>query len=309
MGCQETVKILLDAGVDPFATAHDMINKENKQTALEIAAYFGKTDNAISILEHPKFKHADNKHRQQVLNDSLNTGSFSSWLAFEAQDRSELLDALITNGADLSSNNEHSPIQIAVCSIHPNDNDKNESIKRMVAVLRKHGAEIDIFSSVAVGDFESLKKLLDEDQKASNSYSIGGYPALHMAIKMNYPQAVQLLLDSKCDIEIKNKSESSGWKGGTPMLCVAFWGHDKIAEMLISAGANANAIADKKVSPLHEAVRLGNHGVATLLLKNGANIHATDHEGKTPLDWASNNASREKFAMLFTEFDEARDKK
>ncbi|MEM8671789.1 MAG: ankyrin repeat domain-containing protein [Planctomycetota bacterium] len=307
-GVPETVKILLDAGVDPFATAHDMYEKENKQTALEVAAYFGRTDNAIAILEHPKFKQADAKLRQQALNESLNIGSFPSWLAFEAEDRSELLDALITHGADLNSGKDGSPIQIAVCGIHPGDDNKNESIRKMVTVLRKHGTEADVFSAVALGDFESLAKLLGEDPNSSNSYSIEGYPALHMAIKMNYPKAVKLLLDASCDIEIRNKSESTGWEGETPLLCVAFWGHYEIAKMLIDAGANINGTAEKDVSPLHKAVRLGNVGIARLLLENGANKQATDHEGKTPLEWASDATSQKKFANLFSEFDEARDK-
>ncbi|MEO1617271.1 MAG: ankyrin repeat domain-containing protein [Planctomycetota bacterium] len=307
-GVPETVKILLDAGVDPFATAHDSFDEGKKQTALEVAAYFGKTDNALSILDHPTFKNADPKLRKQSLNESLRVGSSSSWLAFEAQDRSELLDALLMNGADLDSGDAGSPIQIAVSSIHPNDDDKNESIKKMVTVLRKHGAEIDVFSAVAIGDFESLAKLLGEDPKSSNSYSIGGYPALHMAIKMNYPKAVKLLLDAKCDIEIKNKSESTGLEGGTPLLCVAFWGHDEIAKMLVAAGGNVNATAEKNVSPLHEAVRFGNVGIARLLLENGANKQAADHEGKSPLEWASNETSQQKFAQLFSEFDESRDK-
>lgn len=302
-GVPETVKILLDAGVDPFAAAHDLGDKEKKQTALEVAAFFGRTDNAISMLEHPAFRNADLELRQQVLNESLKIGVVSSWLAFEAQDRSELLDALIANGAESNSDDGRSPIQIAVSSIHPSNDHINESVKKIVSVLRKHGVEIDVFSAVAIGDFESLGKLLEEDPEASNSYSIDGYPALHMAIKMNFPEAVKLLLDSKCDIEIRNKSESSDWKGETPLLCVSFWGHDDIAEMLIDAGADVNATAERSVSPLHEAVRLGNVGIARLLLENGANKQAVDREGKTPLEWASDENSQKKFSKLFIEFE------
>lgn len=309
-GVPETVKILLDAGVDPFATAHDLVDKEDKQTALEIAAFFGKTDNAIAILEHPKFKNARPDIRQATLDESLKVGSYSSWLAFEAQDRSELLDALITHGAKFSTvDGERSPIQIAVTGIHPNDDEKNESIKKMVSVLRKHGYELDVFSAVAIGDFDALAMLLSKDPEASNSYSFKGYPALHMAVGMGDPIAVKILLDAKCDVEIKNKSESTGWKGGTPLLCAAFWGNDEIAEMLIKAGADVNATADKEVTPLHEAVRLGNLGIAKLLLENGANKLAKDHEGKTPLEWGSDRAGKREFEKLFSEFDRARDKK
>lgn len=301
-GVPETVKILLDAGVDPFATAHDSLDKEKRQTALEVAAFFGKTDNAIAIIEHPKFKNADIAIRQQSLDDSLTIGCYSSWLAFESQDRSELLDALITNGANFNATDDNrTPIQIAVSGVHPNDVEKNESIKKMVAVLKKHGHDIDVFSAVAIGDLDTLAKLLESDPKAANSYSMHGYPALHMAIKMNYPKAVAMLLDANCNIEITNKRESSGWHGETPLFCAAFWGHDEIVETLIKAGANVNATARKQVSPLHEAVRMGNVGVAKLLLKNGANTQAKDHEGKTPLEWAGNPSRAQEFERLFSE--------
>ena len=301
-GVPETIKILLDAGVDPFATAHDMFETEGKQTALHVAAYFGKTDNAIAILEHPKFKDANDKLRQPVLDESLVNASYSSWLAFEAQDRSELLDALITHGAKFKADdNKSSPIQIAVSGISPGDEEENESVKKMVAVLRKHGAEIDVFSAVAIGDFQLLKKLLDADPKAASTFSIDGYPALHMAIKMNYPIAVKMLLDAGCDIEIKNKSESTGSKGDTPLICVAFWGHDEIAKILLDAGGNVNARDENQVTSLHEAVRLDNVSIAKLLLENGANSQAKDVDGKTPLDCASNPTVEKKFTKLFSE--------
>ena len=300
-GVPGTIKVLLDAGVDPFATAHNMFNKERKQTALEVAAYFGKTDNATSILEHPKFREADAKQRQPVMDSALNIGSYSSSLAFEAQDRSKLLDVLIKHGADLNSADNRSLIQTATSSIHPNHDEKNEDIKRMVAVLRKHGAKIDVFSAIAIGDFETLKEILAKEPKASNSYAKNGYPALHMAIKMNYPKAVELLLGAKCDVEIKNKSRSTGWKGGSPLLCASFWGHEDIAKMLIDAGANVNATAQRSVTPLHEAVRMGNFGIAKLLLDHGADKNAKDYEGKTPIEWVTSESRRKKFAKIFSE--------
>jgi len=229
-GVPETVKVLLEAGIDPFANAiSDRAIEKEKQTALEVAAFFGKTDNAIAILEHPSFR-------------ALLIGSYPSWLAFQAQDPAELVEALLTHGANVNGpDSKRLPIQIAVQGMHPNDDQNNESIKRVVAVLTKHGAKMDVYAAVAIGDLGSLSTLLDETPSASNTYSIGGYPALHMAIQMNRPKAVKLLIDAGCDLQIPNKSESTGTKGDTPLTTAEWWGRKKIAAMLIDAGATANA--------------------------------------------------------------------
>ena len=307
-GVPETIKILLDAGVDPFATAHDSFDKKRKQTALEVAAFFGKTDNAIAILEHPKFQAGDAKLRQQVLYKSLVIGSQVSWLASESQDRTELLDALLTDRAKLKATDSiQSLLQTTVCGIRPHNAQENESIKKMVSVLKKHGAKLDVYSAVAIGDFDALAKLLKTTPTAANTLSIDGYPAMHMAIKMNYSQAVKLLLDAGGDVEIKNKSKSTGSEGETPLICVIVWAHDKIAEMLIEAGANVNAKAENQATPLHEAVGLGNVSIAKILLKNGAHKHAKDNEGRTPLEWADRSSAKE-FEKLFSEFEDSETK-
>ena len=128
-----------------------------------------------------------------------------------------------------------------------------------------------------------------------------------MAIQMNHPQAVKLLLDARCDVEIKNKSKSTGYEDETPLSCVAFWGHDKIAEMLIKAGAKVNVQAERNITPLHGAVSSGNVGIGKLLLKNGAHKHAKDDEGKTPLKWAGQSNAKE-FEKLFSEFEDSKTK-
>ena len=50
---------------------------------------------------------------------------------------------------------------------------------------------------------------------------------------------------------------------------------------------NVNAKADRDVTPLHEAARMGNVEIARLLLKQGADVNAKDSDGKTPLNWIS----------------------
>jgi ankyrin repeat protein len=58
-GVPATVNLLIDNGVDIFATAHDLADESKTQTALEVAAFFGKAENAQAIVDHPNFDLAD----------------------------------------------------------------------------------------------------------------------------------------------------------------------------------------------------------------------------------------------------------
>ena len=76
-GVPETIQILIDNGVDIFASAsyspRDRLagGKREEQTALEVACMWGKTANAAVIVQHPKFRLADLKRRKQVLDRCL----------------------------------------------------------------------------------------------------------------------------------------------------------------------------------------------------------------------------------------------
>lgn len=60
-----------------------------------------------------------------------------------------------------------------------------------------------------------------------------------------------------------------------------------------SAGAEVNAKAFNGWTPLHVAATEGHAGVATVLLKAGANPRATDGEGRTPHAVAKDDECRE----------------
>ncbi len=76
-GVPETITLLLDNGVDIFATAHEPFDTNRQQTALDLAALFGKVDNAIAIVSHPNFDRADRQLRQRSLDKSLCIGALN----------------------------------------------------------------------------------------------------------------------------------------------------------------------------------------------------------------------------------------
>jgi len=285
-GVPETVKLLINNGVDIFATAHDLADENDKQTALEVAAYFGKADNAGAILNHPKFVQANGQLRKRLLDKCLLIGAFPSWLAREAE-RPKLIETLLENGADPNTSEDGvTAMQIAARQIHPGQKSENQEIRKMIAVLAKHGATVDLFSAVAIGDEVQVARLLEQSPKSANSRGPDGYPALHFAVGMNYQTIVKKLLDAGGDVDIRNKSDNQGSEDGTALHCAAFWGRYEIAKVLVGAGADVNAVAQGKGTPLHNAARMTNVKVIRLLLENGAKSEAQDADGATPLDWS-----------------------
>ncbi|MFN0020212.1 MAG: ankyrin repeat domain-containing protein [Pirellulaceae bacterium] len=235
-GVPETVTLLIENGVDIFATAHDIFNDKSEQTALEVAAYFGKADNAEAIINHPKFDLAEPENKQALLDKCLRLGANPSWLAREAN-RPKLMEVLIRKGANPNTSIDGvTSIQIAARDIHPTHPDENDDIKQTIAVLTKHGAKMDLFSAVAIGDERQVQALLANDPKSANARGPDGYPALHFAVGMNYKSIVAALLKAGGDVNIPNKSENTGGVGETALDCAEFWERDEIAKLLIDAG-------------------------------------------------------------------------
>ncbi len=54
-GVPETITLLIDNGVDTLAMDQGLFDRHRKQTALEVAARFGKGDNALALEQSPHF--------------------------------------------------------------------------------------------------------------------------------------------------------------------------------------------------------------------------------------------------------------
>ena len=283
-GTPETIKLLLDSGVDPFATAHDIFDSDRPQVALEVAVFFGKADNAEAILKHPTFASAAMKIRQPILDACLCQGVFSTSLAGGSQ-RLKLVQVLLEAGANPNASDDGmTPLQAAARNLHPTADENNAANKEIVALLRKHGATLDFFLAVAIGNLDQVRTMLAQDPKQANTLAHDGYPAIHFAVEMNDREMVTALLAAGCDVNLRNKSEGTGSKGGTPLHNAAFWGRTEIAAQLIAAKADVNATDECNWTPLHAAAQMGHLSIIKLLVKNGAKLDARDNEGKTPLD-------------------------
>jgi ankyrin repeat protein len=77
-------------------------------------------------------------------------------------------------------------------------------------------------------------------------------------------------------------------------------GHREVADLLLTKGADVNAIQYDAYTPLHLGAAEGHKEVADLLLAKGADIDAKDNEDYTPLHLAVANEHGDIVEYLLT---------
>ena len=147
-----------------------------------------------------------------------------------------------------------------------------------------------------------------------------GQRPLHSAAISGHAEIVALLIQKGAAVDAKDR------KGRSPLVSFAAFGgtNNEIAKMLLSAGADPNVEDENLVDALNYAVHVGNvdlgklliaahadmnHGTgigesalqaaafhsryefAKILIAAGADVNQMDKHGKTPLDYAGDNAA------------------
>lgn len=118
-----------------------------------------------------------------------------------------------------------------------------------------------------------------------NSRRNDGSTPLHVAISFGHMDYIkyQSVLDTQVNHEFRfDNGVASIVKGGQ-----YYQAYDRlqceIVRLLISWGADINALDENNLSPLFTALYRGNHHVASILLDCNADIHGRSFGGRTPL--------------------------
>jgi hypothetical protein len=92
---------------------------------------------------------------------------------------------------------------------------------------------------------------------------------IYNAVDLNYPTAVQLLLDNGSQVE-------GDWFRKKPLYNAAGLGHLEVVKILVKNGADIEARDGyRRHTPLMIAVRYGHIDVVTYLIAHGADVNAT----------------------------------
>jgi len=151
---------------------------------------------------------------------------------------------------------------------------------------------MNLVSLCARGNFDEVRKAVDEEGAAVNEPDGSGRTALLEAAWNGNAEIVNYLLERGAD---PNAADRSGF---TPVMRAVEGGYDPVASALIAKGANVNCRGRVRgVTPLMLAAENGRLGLISTLLDNGAEVNAADIYEETAVAKAS-HAGQEEAARL-----------
>lgn len=148
------------------------------------------------------------------------------------------------------------------------------------------GAGADAFDAAALGDAERLRVLVDDDPSLATAVAADGFTALHLAAWFGHAKVAELLLARGADPE----RVADNGTGLRPLHSAAAGGHVVIAHLLLDRGADVEAAQQAGVRPLHSAAHRDDVAMVSTLLERGADPAAATDDGRTARDLASDPA-------------------
>jgi ankyrin repeat protein len=165
--------------------------------------------------------------------------------------------------------------------------------KEIANLLVARGAMLTLFESCAAGEFDQVERLVAEGA-AVNAFSEDGWTPLHLASFFGHPKVAELLLAHAADVTARSKNAN----GNTPLHAALAGNQKLVAGLLIGGGADVNAADTGGWRPLHLAASNNNLDAMKALIAQGAEIGVTNNEGLTPLALAKSRNHREAAALL-----------
>lgn len=165
--------------------------------------------------------------------------------------------------------------------------------KEIANLIVARGATLTFVESCAAGEFDQLERLLAEGATV-NMYSDDGWTPLHLASFFGHPKVAELLLAHAADVTARSKNAS----GNTPLHSALAANQKFVAGLLIGSGADVNAADAQGWRPLHLAAANNDLDAMRALIAQGADIAVVNHEGLTPLAIATSRNHREVAALL-----------
>jgi ankyrin repeat protein len=140
-----------------------------------------------------------------------------------------------------------------------------------VRLLRAKGAELTPRAAVAIGDKQAVTQMHREGSLKNDVHFYRG-GLLAVAARTNRIDMVSLLLNLGLDVDESATSEEGTRSWGMPLWFASLCGRHEIAELLLSHGADVNAIVHACGDPLRNAHETRDERMQALLFAHGARI-------------------------------------
>ena len=124
-----------------------------------------------------------------------------------------------------------------------------------------------------------------------------GWTPLHCAAYRGDLEMIQVLLD--CGVDVNSRGDG-GVSSVTPLGTASVFHNDtRVVRWLLDHGADPNVQSRyNKSAPLHEALQRGSIEIARVLVEHGASAEVENSDGRTPLDYASEEHRDEIIKLL-----------
>lgn len=166
--------------------------------------------------------------------------------------------------------------------------------KEIVNLLVARGVTLTLFEASAAGEIERVERLIADDGSSVNAFSVDGWTSLHLAAFFGHARVAELLLAHEADVMARSRNST----GNTPLHAALAGNHKIVAGLLIGHGADVNAKDTAGWRPLHLAAANNNLEAMKALIAQGADVLAPNGEGLTPLSLAQEKNHREAAAFL-----------
>jgi uncharacterized protein len=166
--------------------------------------------------------------------------------------------------------------------------------KEIVNLLVARGASLSLFEACAAGELERVERHVADAREAINAYSDDGWTPLHLAAFFGHGKVAELLIAERADVRARSRNSS----GNTPLHAALAGNHKFVSALLLGAGADVNAADAAGWRPLHIAAANNNLDAINALVAQGADVTSGNAEGRTPLSLATEKNHREAAALL-----------
>ncbi|XP_078671101.1 uncharacterized protein LOC144911162 [Branchiostoma floridae x Branchiostoma belcheri] len=194
-----------------------------------------------------------------------------------------LIKKLLQHGADVNSQNKigSTPMHIA---IHRERLDVGECLIEAGCDLHIEDKECynALHRAVVCGSVDFVRKILETEDDIDRQCSDHQTSALHLACAYQQTKIAEMLISAGADVNLKLADDR------TALHMAADYGADKIAEMLIRNGCDVNALTkENRLTALHKAASEGSFGVAKILIKEGCDVNALETSHGVPALFAA----------------------